>query len=54
MDEEISIIGTNTRNEKIINFFIKNKKTLIIIISSTVLLLAVYFSYEEINERKKS
>ena len=25
MDEEVSIINTNTRNEKIKNFFIKNK-----------------------------
>ena len=26
MDEEISIIDANTRNEKIKNFFVKNKK----------------------------
>ena len=33
MDEEITIINTNTRNEKIKNFFINNKKKLIISIS---------------------
>ena len=31
MDEDISIISTRTRNEKIKNFFVKNKKNLIII-----------------------
>ena len=30
MDEDITVINTTTRNEKIINFFIKNKKKLII------------------------
>ena len=34
MDEDISIINTNTRNEKIKNFFIKNKKPLISLISA--------------------
>ena len=29
MDEDISIINSNTRNEKIKNFFINNKKRLI-------------------------
>ena len=36
MDEEISIIDNNTRNEKIRNFFIKNKKKLTI--SATVII----------------
>ena len=31
MDEEITIINTNTRNEKIKKFFLDNKKNLIII-----------------------
>ena len=53
MDEEITIINTNTRNEKIKNFFIKNKKTLIVIISTIVLLIIVYFSFDEINKRNK-
>ena len=30
MDEEITIIDTNTRNEKLKNFFINNKKNLLI------------------------
>ena len=33
MDEEITIIDSNTRNEKIKNFFINNKKKLILTVS---------------------
>ena len=29
MDEEIDIINTNTRNERIKNFFVNNRKSLI-------------------------
>jgi len=52
MDEDISIINTNTRNEKIKNFFIKNKKYLITISSLIILIIFVYFAYEEIQNRK--
>jgi len=52
MDEDISIINTNTRNEKIKNFFIKNKKYLIAILSSIILIVFAYFSYGEIQDRK--
>ena len=31
MDEEVTIIDSNTKNEKIKNFFNKNKKKLIIV-----------------------
>ena len=53
MDEEISIIDNNTRNEKIKNFFINNKKNLIIAILITIIGLGSYFSLGEIKERKK-
>ena len=52
MDEDVSIINTNTRNEKIKNFFINNKKYLITILSSIILIIFVYFSYGEIQDRK--
>ena len=52
MDEEISIIDSKTRNEKIKNFFINNKKYLITILSSIILIIFVYFSYGEIQDRK--
>ena len=53
MDEEISIIDNNTRNEKIKNFFINNKKNLIISILIIIIGLGSYFSLGEIKERKK-
>jgi len=53
MDEEISIIDNNTRNEKIKKFFINNTKNLIIGISVIIIGLGGYFSLGEIKERKK-
>ena len=53
MDEEITIINTNTRNEKIKNFFINNKKVLIVITASIISLLVGYFSLIEIKKRNK-
>ena len=52
MDEDISIINANTRQEKIKNFFIKNKKSLITILSSTILIILVYFAFGEVQDRK--
>jgi len=51
MDEEITIIDTNTRNEKIKNFFINNKKNLIIGISVVIIGLVGYFSFDEIKKK---
>ena len=53
MDEDISIINKNTRNEKIKNFFINNKKSLISTLIIFILILFGYFAYEEIQSRKK-
>jgi len=53
MDEEIAIIDANTRNNKIKNFFIKNKKILIVVISIIIFIFIGYFSYDEINKRNK-
>ena len=53
MDEEIAIIDANTRNNKIKNFFIKNKKNLITAISIIIFIFIGYFSYDEINKRNK-
>ncbi len=52
MDEEISIIDRKTRNEKIKNFFINNKKYLIVIFSSIILIIFAYFLFGEIQDRK--
>ena len=52
MDEDISIINSNTRNEKIKNFFINNKKTLILSLTLIILIVIFYFAYGEIQDRK--
>ena len=53
MDEEISIIDTNTRNEKVKNFFTDNKKILIIGISILSILVVGYFSFDDFKKKKK-
>jgi predicted negative regulator of RcsB-dependent stress response len=53
MDEEIIIIDNKTRNEKIINFFINNKKNLIIGASVIFIGLISYFYFMEKKERNK-
>tara|TARA_B100000767_G_scaffold273879_1_gene305288 strand:- start:1184 stop:1828 length:645 start_codon:yes stop_codon:yes gene_type:complete len=53
MDEEIIIIDSNTRNEKIKNFFINNKKKLILGVSVLLVVIIGYFLLEEIKKRNK-
>ena len=53
MDEDISIINTNARNEKIKNFFIKNKKYIIGAISTLIIIVVGYYSFEKIKEKNK-
>ena len=53
MDEEITIINSNTRNEKIRNFLINNKKNLILGFSIIHILVIGYLSMKEMKERRK-
>ena len=53
MDEEISIIDSNTRNERIKNFLIRNKKLLISIITILIIFLLSYFVVNEYSNKKK-
>ena len=53
MDEDITIINKNTRNEKIANFFANNTKKLIIVISAIVLIIFGYFIYEDLKKKNK-
>jgi predicted negative regulator of RcsB-dependent stress response len=46
MDEEITIIDTKNRNEKIKNFFIQNKKVLISLFVVFILILLSFYSYK--------
>ena len=53
MEEDLAIINSNSRNEKIKNFFINNKKKFLIILSIVILLLIGYFGYNELKEKQK-
>ena len=53
MDEEISIIDTNARNEKVKNFFVNNKKKLIAITAIFLILVTGYFSFDAFKKKEK-
>jgi predicted negative regulator of RcsB-dependent stress response len=53
MDEEITIIDSNTRNEKIKNFFINNKKKLIVVFSIIFILIIGFISIKEVKKQSK-
>jgi len=53
MDEEITIIDSNTRNEKIKNFFLNNKKNIVIGFSIIFIIIISLFLMKEVKERKK-
>ena len=47
MDDDISIIDSNTRKEKIKNFLFENKKKLIIFLVTIILAVVLFFGYGE-------
>ena len=53
MDEEISIANTNSRNERIKNFFINNKKIIAILISAFLIILISFFIYSGVKKKNK-
>ena len=53
MDEDLAIVDTNTRNEKIKNFYINNKKKIIIFLSIIIVIFISYFVYIEFKEKQK-
>ena len=53
MDEDISIINNNTRNEKVRNFFIKNKVKIISILLTTVIVLIGAYSFDKYKNNQK-
>jgi hypothetical protein len=54
MDEDISIINSNTRNEKVRNFFIKNKVKIISILLTTVIVLIGAYSFDKYKNNQKT
>jgi len=53
MDDDLSIINTNTRNEKIKNFFANNKNKIISGIIILIIIIAGVFSYDKYLANKK-
>ena len=53
MDEDISIINSNTRSEKVRNFFIKNKVKIISILLTTVIVLIGAYSFDKYKTNQK-
>ena len=54
MDEDLLIVNTNTRNEKIKNFFVNNKNKIILGIIILIIIIVGVFSYDKylINKKK--
>ena len=53
MEEDITIINTKTRNEKIKNFFIDNRKIFVLLIIFIITSLIGFFSYKYIKDKKR-
>ena len=53
MDEEITTIDSNTRNEKIKNFFINNKKNVLVGFTIVLFVVIGYLSIKEVKEQNK-
>ena len=53
MDEDIAIIDSRTRIEKIKNFFALNKKLVITLVVSVIIIFLGYFSFTEFKDKKK-
>ena len=54
MDEDLTIVNQNTRNETITSFLKKNLKKIILILFSLIIFLIFLFIYQELKERKKN
>ena len=53
MDEDISIINSNTRKEKIKSFFVNNKKKLLGFLIVIILLIISFFGYGEFRDYQR-
>ena len=54
MEQDIEIINANTRNEKIKNFFIKNKNRLYILLLALIIILISAYGYDKYTINKKN
>ena len=53
MDEDIAIINSNTRSQRIKDFFTKNKKLLISLLVFLILILLSFYSYQIYQDKNK-
>ena len=55
MDEDISVINSNSRNEKVRNYFLKNKNKIIsTVLALTIILIAAYsYDKHKTNQKKE-
>ena len=53
MDEEMEIINTNTRIEKLKNFLVDKRKKIITLFTILILILISFFAYQEFKSRNK-
>ena len=53
MDEDIAIIDKNTRNERIKNFILKNKKSIISVVVIIIIFFIVFFAYNEFRNNQR-
>ena len=53
MEEDLAIIETQTRNEKIKSFFLRNKKKLIVSLFIVIISLIGYFGFKEFKKNQK-
>ena len=53
MEEEISIINSNTRSEKVRNFFVNNKNKIISLVVILIVVLVGAYSFEKYQTNKK-
>ena len=53
MDEDISIINSNSRNEKVRSYFLKNKNKIISIILALVIILIAGYSFDKYKTNQK-
>ena len=53
MEEEISIINSNTRNERVRNFFVKNKSKIIVILLAITIVLIAAYSFDKYKTNQK-
>ena len=53
MEEDVAAINASTRNERIKNFFVTNKKKIISLLVAIILLALFYFAFDVINKKNK-